>query len=205
MLLSEQLLALINERLSGDIVSAVIDRNDVFVETSSDKISALLKKLKEETAFSFDLLVDITAIDWMDKRPVRFEVVYHLLSIKNLYRVRIKVPVSELACEIASAVPLWAGANFLEREVWDMYGIKFTGHPDLRRILLYEEFVGYPLRKDYPVQGKQPRIKLRAPEVHNTARNMNRPTLVSIRKKQRVENRNNKHVEGSLSLSNERS
>jgi NADH-quinone oxidoreductase subunit C len=112
-------------------------------------------------------------------------VVYQLLSISKVWRVTVKVPVSESNPEVSSVVSLWAGASFLEREVWDMFGIKFTGHPDLRRILMYEEFVGHPLRKDYPVQGKQPRIPLRAPEVENTARRMSRPDLVTIRAKSR--------------------
>jgi NADH-quinone oxidoreductase subunit C len=121
----------------------------------------------------------------MDLRDERFEVVYQLLSLSKLWRVTIKVAVSESNPEVDSVVSLWAGANFLEREVWDMFGIRFTGHPDLRRILMYEEFVGHPLRKDYPVQGKQPRIPLRAPEVENTARSMSRPDLVTIRPKSR--------------------
>jgi len=108
-------------------------------------------------------------------------VVYQLLSIPNRSRLTIKVPVSEDSPEVASATSLWSGASFLEREVWDMFGIRFSGHPDLRRILMYEEFVGHPLRKDYPVQGKQPRIPLRGPEVENTARRMIRPDLVTIR------------------------
>jgi len=112
----------------------------------------------------------------------RFEIVYHLLSIPGLKRLRIKVALSEDKPEIDSATDLWTAANFLEREVWDMYGIKFRGHPDLRRILMYEEFQGHPLRKDYPVQAKQPRVPLRMPEVENTARDMKRPTLVQIRK-----------------------
>jgi NADH-quinone oxidoreductase subunit C len=129
------------------------------------------------------MLVDVTAVDWLDAREQRFELVYQLLSLSKKHRVTVRVPVSEDAPEVESATRLWSGANFMEREVWDMFGIRFRGHPGLRRILLYDEFVGHPLRKDYPVQGKQPRIPLRKPEVENTARNMRRPDLVSIRSK----------------------
>ena len=85
--------------------------------------------------------------------------------------------------EVDSLTGLWSVTNFLEREVWDMYGIKFKNHPDLRRIMMYDEFEGHPLRKDYPVQGKQPRVQLRHPEVENTARLMQRPALVQINSK----------------------
>jgi len=132
-------------------------------------------------------LVDITAVDWMDARKERFEVVYQLLSLSARSRLCIKVAVSEDKPEVPTATGLWNGANFLEREVWDMFGIRFLGHPDLRRILLYEEFVGHPLRKDYPVQAKQPRVPLRAPEVENTARRMQRPDLVTIRSRKNTE------------------
>jgi NADH-quinone oxidoreductase subunit C len=115
--------------------------------------------------------------------------VYHLMSLSFGYRLRVKVAVDESKPEVDSLVTLWPGANFMEREVWDMYGIAFKGHPDLRRILMYEEFVGYPLRKDYPVQGKQPRIRLRAPEVQNTATQMNRPSLVQINRARPKETR----------------
>lgn len=166
----------------GEIIeNSAVELGDVVVTTSPQHISTLLSKCKSSASLAFNMLVDITAVDWMDQRENRFEVVYQLLSLSKVWRLTIKVPLSEGSPELNSATPLWAGANFLEREVWDMFGIRFSGHPDLRRILLYEEFVGHPLRKDYPVQGKQPRIPLRAPEVENTARRMSRPDLVTIR------------------------
>src|SRR5262249_56134170 len=96
-----------------------------------------------------------TAVDWLrcpdrEEGP-RFEVVYHLYSVGQNRRLRVKVGVDGDDPELPSAVPLWPIANWYEREVWDMFGIRFAGHPDLRRLLLYEEFVGHPLRKDYPM------------------------------------------------------
>jgi NADH-quinone oxidoreductase subunit C len=89
---------------------------------------------------------------------VRFVVVYHFFSLRLKHRLRLEVPVEENALEVDSLTSLWAGADWLEREVWDMFGIRFRGHPDLRRILMYDEFVGHPLRKDYPVNKRQPLI-----------------------------------------------
>jgi NADH-quinone oxidoreductase subunit C len=86
----------------------------------------------------------------------RFAVVYHIISTRHLHRLRIKCRVPEDDPSIASLTPIWAGANWLERETYDMYGIRFTGHPDLRRIYLYDEFVGHPLRKDYGKFDEQP-------------------------------------------------
>jgi NADH-quinone oxidoreductase subunit C len=88
----------------------------------------------------------------------RFAVVYHFFSLKHKHRLRLVVPVQEAEAEVDSLTSLWAGANWLEREVWDMFGIRFLGHPDLKRILMYEEFEGHPLRKDYPVNKRQPLI-----------------------------------------------
>jgi len=90
--------------------------------------------------------------------PARFVVVYHLFSLPLKHRLRLEVPVDEADPEVDSLTSLWAGADWLEREVWDMFGIRFRGHPNLRRILMYEEFVGHPLRKDYPVDKRQPLI-----------------------------------------------
>lgn len=160
---------------------------DLVVRVSPSNIAEVLRHCKEDPRLLFNMLIDLTAVDWMDQRPERFEVVYQLLSISSRSRLCVKVSLSEDKPEIPTATNLWAGANFLEREVWDMFGISFVGHPDQRRILMYEEFVGHPLRKDYPVQGKQPRVPLRAPEVENTARRMSRPDLVTIGGRRRSE------------------
>jgi NADH-quinone oxidoreductase subunit C len=90
--------------------------------------------------------------------PARFVVVYHLFSLTLKHRLRVEVPVEEDDAEVDSLTALWAGADWLEREVWDMFGIRFRGHQNLKRILMYDEFVGHPLRKDYPVNKRQPLI-----------------------------------------------
>ncbi len=88
----------------------------------------------------------------------RFVVVYHFFSLAHKHRLRLEIPVEEQDAEVDSVTSLWAGADWLEREVWDMFGIRFRGHPNLKRILMYEEFTGHPLRKDYPVKKRQPLI-----------------------------------------------
>lgn len=127
--------------------------------TKKEGVIPVLSFLKD---YGFELLLDITAVDWLGKKP-RYEVVYHLLSFKDKRRVRIKVPVEEES-KISSVSSLWKNADWLEREVWDMYGIIFEGHPNLKRILMYQEFEGHPLRKDYPLKKRQPRIELLYPE-----------------------------------------
>jgi NADH-quinone oxidoreductase subunit C len=90
--------------------------------------------------------------------PERFVVVYHFFSLPLKHRLRLEVPLDEADAEVDSLAPLWAAANWLEREAWDMFGVRFRGHPDLRRLLMYQEFKGHPLRKDYPVNKRQPLI-----------------------------------------------
>ena len=177
---SENLLSVLNQKASEHLKSAVLDLGDAVVEVAPHSVLPFFTLLRDDAGLRFDLLADITAVDWMDKHIDRFEVVYHLMSSQFGYRLRVKVPVSEDKPEVSTVTGLWNSANFMEREVWDMYGIRFAGHPNLKRILMYEEFKGYPLRKDYPVQQKQPRVPLRYPEVSNSARNMIRPELVSI-------------------------
>jgi len=99
----------------------------------------------------------VCAVDYLPRVP-RFEVVYHLYSVKKNHRVRVKVLVDGKSPSVPSLVGLWASADWMEREVWDLYGIRFDGHPDLRRILLYDEFEGHPLRKDYPKERRQPLV-----------------------------------------------
>lgn len=124
---------------------------------------SLLSDVLSELHSHFEMLLDITAVDYLNRKEKRFEVVYLLLSIKNKTRIRLKVPVDD-GEKVPTASLLWKNANWLEREVYDMFGIEFEGHPDLRRILLYPEFEGHPLRKDYPLKKSQPRIKLLRPE-----------------------------------------
>lgn len=175
---------LLSSKLGPELISCSLNINTAEISILPEKLLDLGRILKIDRDFTFEMLVSVTAVDWMDQKDNRFEVVYHLLSLSKGHRLRIKVPISESTPEVPSLVSIWGGADFMERECFDMYGIIFSGHPDLRRILMYDEFVGYPLRKDYPLQGKQPRIPLRHPEVRNTAVDMRRPELVSINKKQ---------------------
>jgi NADH-quinone oxidoreductase subunit C len=127
-----------------------------------EKLVDLCRWLRDDPDLRFDMLMDVTAVDFLGRRP-RFEVVYHLYSIPMNHRIRLKVPLEEADPKLPSVVPVWVGANWLERETWDLYGIVFEGHPDLRRIYLYEEFQGHPLRKDYPKEKRQPLVGPGAP------------------------------------------
>lgn len=140
----------------------------------------VFEHLRDHEPFLFNMLVDVTAVDWLDAREVRFEVVYQLFSLTFAHRLCIKIQLDEDDPVVDSVLPLWPAANFLEREVWDLFGITFKGHGDLRRIMMYDEFVGHPLRKDYPLRGKQPRVPLRIPELRNTSADMHREELVSL-------------------------
>ena len=113
-----------------------------------------------QTEYQFDLFVDVTAVDWPGQAQ-RFEVVHHFYSTKHFGRVRLKMRVSEQDPTVDSLVSLYGSARFMERECHDMYGILFRGNPDLRPILLYEGFVGHPLRKDYPKEQEQPLVPYR--------------------------------------------
>ncbi len=184
---SRELIELLKNKLGNAIQESGVDLGDAVVRVERGQAYDFFRLLKLDSQLAFNLLVDITVVDWMDQKQERFEVVYHFLSTTILHRLRVKIWVPESDPTVESIVSLWKGANFMEREAWDMYGVVFKNHPDLRRILMYDEFVGHPLRKDYPVQGKQPRVPLRAPEVRNTAVDMKRPDLVQIKKKLRQE------------------
>jgi NADH-quinone oxidoreductase subunit C len=148
------------ELLGAAVVSTHQYRGDETIVVDAAQIYAAMQKLRDKLGMSF--LADLTAVDYLGREP-RFEVVYHLRNMKNGWRLRVKAQLDEPEDgsypTIDSVTPLWAGANWFEREVWDLYGVKFKGHPDLRRILMYEEFVGHPLRKDYPKEKRQPLVR----------------------------------------------
>ncbi len=148
----------INSKYKGVILDSHDFRGDQTITVQKNTLIKLFKFLRDDPALDFKFLMDLTAVDYLNRKDSRFEVVYHFYSLKNNNRLRVKVPVSEDDCTIDSVSSLWKTANWYEREVWDLYGIKFNGHPDMRRILLYEEFKGHPLRKDYPINKRQPLI-----------------------------------------------
>ncbi len=184
----------LGERFQQYTLGSHAFRGDATVTIRREGLLDVARHLKEEPLLAFNVLMDITAVDYktfdqvlfsrpslttpsplpffMTSKPVadetpwhrhagedqRFEVVYHFYSMPQRHRVRLKVAVTEDDATVPSLTPLWPGANWYEREVWDMFGIRFSGHPDLKRILMYEGFEGHPLRKDYPVNKRQPLI-----------------------------------------------
>ena len=130
---------------SGEQVSVIVKRG---------RISDICRYLHDDPAICMNYLSDLCGVDYPDRKP-RFEVVYNLYSLKHFHRLRLKALVPEEELSIDSIVSVWAGANWHERETCDMYGIVFNNHPDLRRILMPEDWEGFPLRKDYPLKGTE--------------------------------------------------
>ena len=158
----EAILARLGARLGGGVLDTHQYRGDHTAVLAREALAEALLFCRDDGELSFDLLMDLTAVDYL-KFPgredgPRFDVVYHLYSTSKNHRVRLKVRVEEDDAVVPTATGLWPIANWLEREVWDMFGVRFEGHPDLRRLLMYEEFVGHPLRKDYPINRRQPLI-----------------------------------------------
>jgi NADH-quinone oxidoreductase subunit C len=184
------MMAAVQARVSALVLEHRREFGDDRIHVARENIVEVCRVLRDETALGFDMLIDLTAVDYFGnpdgfrteprvwdedrsgwrRRPEsrhhvlppargpepRFAVVYHLLSTRHLHRLRIKVRVPEDNPTIQSVTGIWPAANWLERETFDMYGIRFDGHPNLRRIYLYEEFVGHPLRKDYEKEKEQP-------------------------------------------------
>ncbi len=144
-------------RLSSAGLVGGVYRGDASLTVPSERLLDVARFLKTDPDLRFDMPIDVTAVDYIGQQP-RFEVVYHLLSTVHHHRLRLKARVPEDNPTIPSVTPIWVGANWLERETYDMYGIRFSGHPDLRRIYLYDEFQGHPVRKDYPKEKRQPLI-----------------------------------------------
>lgn len=160
------------ERLQANFGAAILETHsqhgDDTAVVDAKKWRDIAAFCKADSALDFNMLTDITAVDYPQREEGRLEVVMHLYSINKRHRVRLKARIGDQELdtnpEIATVTHLWPGANWLEREVFDMFGVSFTGHPDLRRILMYPEFTGHPLRKDYPANKTQPLIEFRTEE-----------------------------------------
>lgn len=140
----------LRERFAADVVEVKEFRGEVTVTVKKENIVAICEFLK--SSLGYNMLTDVTAVDFLGTSP-RFQVVYNMYSIPAKDRLRVKALVEEGDASIATVTGVWSSANWLEREVFDLFGITFTGHPDLRRILMTDDWVGHPLRKDYPLQG----------------------------------------------------
>ncbi len=145
----------IKERFPEQVKEIREFRGQVSVTLKRDRILEICRWLHDDPELNFDYLKDLCGVDYLGKKPVRFEVVYTLYSMKHRHMIRLKAEVPEEDPSIDSVITVWRGADWHERECYDMFGIVFKGHPDLRRILLPEDWEGHPLRKDYPEAGPE--------------------------------------------------
>lgn len=150
----------IGEKIKDQFPDEVLDirefRGQYTVTVKKDRIVEMCRYLHDEPSLYFDFLADLCGLDFLGKKENRFAVVYNMYSVRHRHRIMVMAEVAEPTPSIDSVLPVWAGANWHERECYDLFGIIFKGHPDLRRILLPEDWEGYPLRKDYPLKGPGP-------------------------------------------------
>ena len=142
----------------GEILETGSQHGDEWARVRRDAWAAVATFLRDDPSTKMEMFIDLTAVDRFATEP-RFDVVLHLYSVSLKQRVRLYAGVPEEDPTLETLVPVWAGANWFEREAYDLYGVRFKGHPDLRRILMYPEFVGHPLRKDYPKEKRQPLVR----------------------------------------------
>ncbi len=143
---------ILKDKFLNDIAGVTQFRDQVFVSVNKEKVRDICRFLHDDPDMHMDYLADVCGVDY-PANQYRYEVIYNLFSMKHRHRIIIKALVPEDNPSLDSVEPVWAGANWHERETCDMYGIVFNGHPDLRRILMPEDWEGYPLRKDYPLKG----------------------------------------------------
>jgi len=159
--MEDKLRDFLQNNFSDSLIKEDKFRGDISFYVKKEALFNICQTLQENTELDFKLLADITSVDWLNhanERDGRFEIVYNLYSIKNKYRFFIKVLLKDENPEIDSVVDIWAGANWMEREVYDMMGIKFIGHPDMRKIITSDDLVGHPLRRDFPLTWEQPKF-----------------------------------------------
>lgn len=155
----EKILEDLKQKFSDNILDMTVQFGDDIISIARESLLDIVNFLKEEP-YAFTMLCDLTCVDYMGEDK-RYEMVYHLFSLSHNLRLRFKTRLAEKDGKIASLTPVFANANWLEREVYDMFGIHFSGHPYLRRLFMYDGFEGHPLRKDYPLRKQQPKIQLR--------------------------------------------
>ena len=161
--MAKKLIELVKKHVAGAVLDSHSRLGDDTIVIEAARVAQVLEYLKHDEACAMNMLRDITCVDYFSRVP-RFEVVYVLYSMVLKHQLIVRALVPEERAKVPTASGLYPIAGWMEREVWDMYGVEFEGHPDLRRVLLYEEFEGFPLRKDYSVQASQPRVALRARE-----------------------------------------
>ena len=161
--MSKALIELVKKNFPDAVIESHSQLGDDTVVLAPGSWKEVCRFLKDHQQSDMSMLTDLTAVDYPDREP-RFEVVAHLYSLNRGHRLRVKARVGDRdgeTVELDTLTELWASANWMERECFDMFGVRFLGHPDLRRILLYPEFEGYPLRKDYPADRIQPLVPYR--------------------------------------------
>jgi NADH-quinone oxidoreductase subunit C len=148
----------LKEHFATEILETGSTHGNEWARVRRDAWRAVAEFLRDDAVTKMDMFVDLTVVDRFGREP-RFDVVLHLYSVDKKHRVRLYGGVTEEDPTIETLCSVWAGANWFEREAFDLYGVRFKGHPDLRRILMYPEFVGHPLRKDYPKEKRQPLVR----------------------------------------------
>lgn len=152
--LKDKVQARLAEAFGPDAIQYTVYRGEVTLRMTREQLPAVAKVLRDDPALRFDSMAYMTAVDWLlHKREPRFDVVYHLYSYTHHHRIRMTAGVPEADCWSPSLWPVWKSCNFMEREAYDMFGVTFRGHPDLRRILMPDDWEGWPLRKDFPLGG----------------------------------------------------
>jgi len=144
----------LEEKIPGAVAEVLTSRGELYLRVEAASLVEVCRYLREDPEWRFDFLALVSAVDWIGRSP-RFEVVYHLRSLALNSRVGLKVAVPDDTLTLATVTGIWRGADWLEREVYDLYGVIFAGHPDLRRIMMPDDWEGHPYRKDFPLEGRQ--------------------------------------------------
>ena len=148
----ESLPKALGEKLADTGFEALESRGELYLRVEAANLPELCRFLRDDPEWRFDFLSFISGVDWIGTSP-RFEVVYHLRSLSHNHRVGLKVPVPDDSLTVPSLTGIWRGADWMEREVFDLYGVRFDGHPNLKRIMMPDDWEGHPYRKDFPLEG----------------------------------------------------